>query len=137
MLKRALVLASIAVAPLPATASTLLICRTFDPAAAVPGALVGPSGSVFRDNGRMDDPLAAFGGERVNLRIVTGTSLVIPPLSECGTVTARIASDSGVRAVTPADARMLVYAGSMDLLNEDVPSEEILTLRARALDQIQ
>jgi hypothetical protein len=66
-----------------ASANTILVCRTVDLAAA-PEGLTAPAASVFRDAGRLDDPLAAFGGDRIGLRVETNVPLVIRPLKECG-----------------------------------------------------
>jgi hypothetical protein len=118
-----------------ASANTILICRTVD-LAALPQPLTVPPASVFRDGGRFDDPLAAFGGDRIALRVETIIPLVIGALAECGSTPARISSDSGVRAVTAMDNRILLYAGSRDLLQQTPPGEELFSLRARVLDRI-
>jgi hypothetical protein len=76
-----------------ADVATLEICRSIsvdEPLAK----LTVPAGSLFRDDGRADDPLAAFNGDKWQLRLETITDTVIPPLRSCARVQVRITSDS-------------------------------------------
>src|SRR3954465_4959970 len=59
------------VLPAPALAGTLRICRTFDIASPLMTGLLIPASSLFRDNGRSDDPLAAFTQDYWQLRLET------------------------------------------------------------------
>jgi hypothetical protein len=120
-----------------AFAGTLLICRTFDIASPSAADLVIPAGSIFRDNGRADDPLASLGEDRWQLRLETIATAILPPLQQCARVLARVTSDSSVKAVASADDRALVYVGSSNLLDTTAVSEDLLTLKASVLDQIQ
>jgi len=99
-------------------------------------ALVIPTGSLFRDNGRADDPLAAFTRDYWQLRLETVNTAVIAPLSQCATALVRITSDSSVKSVAPADNRMFVYAGSSNLLDAPQTSEDLFSLRGAVLDQV-
>jgi len=121
---------------LQARGATLLVCRAFDLAMPPLRPLVVPEGSIFRDDGRADDPLAALGNDRWQLRIVTATDALIPALQPCARVQARIASDSSVKFVSVANNRNLIYAGSYLLLDRPDESEELLTTRGRVLDQV-
>ena len=123
--------------PLAAEAGTLLVCRVMDLAAPLMSRLVVPAESLFRDNGRADDPLAAFGNDRWQLRLVTIADVVIQPLNECATVQVRVVSDSQVKAVTNADNRMFVYAGSYRMMDRPGETEELMSVRGRVLDQVQ
>src|SRR5438093_486329 len=109
-----------------AAAGTLEACRTLDIAAPVMSKVLIPAGSLFRDNGRSDDPLAAFTLDRWQLRLETITEVVIPPLRPCVSVLVRITSDSAVKAAAAADNRSFVYAGSSNLLDQPEASEELL-----------
>jgi hypothetical protein len=120
----------------PAEAGTIRICRTFDIAAPLKSDLVVPANSLFRDNGRADDPLAAFNGERWQMRLVTIAPAVMPPLRQCVDVLARVTSDSSVKSVAAADNRTFIYAGSYDLLEQPEIPESLFTLTARVLDQV-
>ena len=95
-----------------------------------------PAGTLFRDNGRADDPIAAFDGDRWQLRLETIAPAAIPALRNCTRTLVRVASDSSVKAVAAADNRSFVYAGSAMLLDPPVQSEELLGLRGRVLDQV-
>jgi hypothetical protein len=119
-----------------AAAATLVICRTFDIASPSTANLVIPAGSLFRDNGRADDPLAGLGGDRWQLRLETITTAIMRPLQQCARVPARVTGDSSVKTVSVGDNRAFVYAGSADLLNATDPSEDLLSLKATVLDQI-
>ncbi len=118
-----------------AHAATLLICRVFDTATPPIRALVVPAGSLFRDTGRSDDPLAAFTGDAWSLRLETVGDTVIPSLRACARAPVRITSDSSVKAVSANDNRTFVYAGSNLLLDAPEGSEEIFGLTGKVLDQ--
>lgn len=118
----------------PAGAVTLAVCRTLDPGGASSSALVVPAGSLFRDAGRTDDPLAAFTVDRWQLRLETVAPTTIPPLHACVTAQARVTGDSAVKSVRRADNRSLIYAGSSDLLAPGPASEDLLSLTAFVLD---
>jgi hypothetical protein len=118
----------------PAAAVTLAVCRLLDAGGAPTSSLAVPAGSLFRDNGRADDPLAEFTGDRWQLRLETIAPAVIAPLQTCVVVPARVTSDSSVKSVTRFDNRIFVYAGSSDLISP-APSEALLTLRAAVMDQ--
>jgi hypothetical protein len=122
--------------PSAAVAGTLQVCRTFDIASPNRAALVVPAQTLFRDNGRADDPLAAFDGDRWQLRLETIADAVIPPLQRCIRVLVRVYSDSSVKSVSIADNRTFVYAGSSSLLDRPLESEEIMTLTGKVLDQV-
>ncbi len=119
-----------------ADGATLAICRTVDISGAPTPALTIPSGSLFRDNGRADDPLAAFTRDYWSLRLETVNTAVIAPLSQCATALVRITSDSSVKSVGVGDNRRFVYAGSANLLDTDVPSEELLGVIGVVLDHV-
>jgi len=119
-----------------ASAASLLICRTLDVVTPLKTNLVVPSGSLFRDDGRADDPLAKFTGDIWQLRLETIGPAVFPPLQECARVFVRITSDSSVKSVAAADNRMFVYSGSSDLLDPPAASEALLTLKASVIDQV-
>jgi hypothetical protein len=116
--------------------ATLAICRTVDISGAATPALAIPAGSLFRDNGRADDPLAAFTRDYWALRLETINTAVIAPLSQCATALVRITSDSSVKTVGVGDNRRFVYAGSSNLLDTDVPSEELLGVIGVVLDHV-
>ena len=120
----------------PAGAATLQICRAFDMAMPPTAPLVVPAGSLFRDDGRADDPLAAFGNDRWQLRLVTATGVVIAALQQCVRVQVRVTSDSSVKSVSVADNRSFIYAGSDQLIDRPDESEELLTAKGRVLDQV-
>ncbi len=98
--------------------------------------LTVPAGSLFRDNGRADDPLAAFNGDKWQLRLETITAAVISPLGTCARVQVRVTSNSSVKTVSVADNRTFTYAGSALLLDRPLESEELLTTKGRVLDQV-
>jgi hypothetical protein len=129
-------IAALLLATTPVGAATLLICRTIDAATPVERNLTIPAQSVFRDNGRADDPLAPFGNDRWQLRLETIQPAVMVPLQACARVLVRVASDSSVKTVSAADNRAFVYAGSNDLLNQTPPSEDLISLKASVLDQV-
>ena len=129
-------LLAIAAAPVCARAATLAACRQMDSASPSTAARFIPAGSLFRDTGRIDDPLAAFTGDRWRLRLETIVDATIPPLRECVLIWVRITSDSSVKAVSLADNRNFVYAGSNNLLDPHPPSEALLALVGRVLDQV-
>ena len=120
----------------PAAGATLTVCRTFDIASPLMSDLVIPAHSLFRDNGRTDDPLRAFTEDRWQLRLETIVATVLPPLERCVPVLVRITSDSAVRSVAATDNRTFVYAGSNDLLDETPPSEDLFSLTATVRDQV-
>ena len=119
-----------------AAAATLQVCRTFDIAAPLKSNFVVPAGSLFRDNGRADDPLAQFTGDLWQLRLETIADAIMPPLQQCVRVLVRVTSDSSVKSVAAADDRTFVYSGSSDLLTATDPSETLLSLKATLLDQV-
>ncbi len=118
-----------------ADAATLEICRAISGAEPL-GKLIVPAGSLFRDNGRADDPLAAFSGDKWQLRLETITDTVIPPLRSCARVQVRITSDSSVKAVSVAENRAFIYAGSSQMIDRPDEPEEILSAKGRILDQV-
>ena len=130
------VVAWLALSAWPAGAATLQICRAFDMAAPPMGPLVVPAGSLFRDDGRADDPLAAFGNDRWQLRLVTVTDAVIAALQQCVRVQVRVTSDSSVKSVSVAENRNFLYAGSDRLIDRPSESEELLTAKGLVLDQV-
>lgn len=116
--------------------ATLAICRTIDMAGPLTAGLRVPAASLFRDNGRGDDPLAAFTRDYWQIRLETVMEVEIPALQQCAAVLVRVTSDSSVKAVGVADDRRFVYAGSNDLLDQTPPSEELLSLVGVVLDQV-
>jgi hypothetical protein len=118
-----------------ADAATLEICRAISVADAM-AKLTVPAGSLFRDNGRADDPLAAFNGDKWQLRLETIPDAVIAPLGTCARVQVRITSDSSVKSVSVADTRTFIYAGSALMIDRPIESEELLTAKGRVLDQV-
>src|SRR4029077_19323813 len=98
--------------------------------------LLIPAGSLYRDNGRADDPLADFNGERWGLRLETITDAGIPPLEHCVRPLVRITSDSSVKAVGVGDNRRFVYLGTSRILDRPDEPEELLTTKGRVLDQV-
>ena len=117
-------------------AATLQICRTIDLAGPLGSSLTIPAGSLYRDNGRADDPLADFNGERLQLRLETIADAVILPLQECVRTLVRITSDSSVKAVSVADNRRFVYLGTSRIVDRPDEPEELLTTKGRVLDQV-
>ena len=117
-------------------AATLQICRTIDLAGPLGSSLTIPAGSLYRDNGRADDPLADFNGERLQLRLETIADAVILPLQECVRTLVRITSDSSVKAVSVADNRRFVYLGTSRIIDRPDEPEELLTTKGRVLDQV-
>lgn len=122
--------------PLQARAAQFLVCRVVDLAAPVMAPLLVPAESIFRDNGRADDPMAAFGNDRWQLRIMTTMNVTIQPLAECAIVPVRILSDSSVKSVSAADNRAFVYVGSYRLVDRPEETEAILSLRGKVLDHV-
>ncbi len=98
--------------------------------------LTVPAGSLFRDNGRADDPLAAFNGDKWQLRLETVANVVIPVLRSCVRAQVRVTGDSSVKSVSVADNRAFVYAGSALLIDRPDVSEELLSTKGRVLDQV-
>jgi len=119
-----------------AQAATLAVCRPLDTANPSLNALLVPGGTLFRDVGRFDDPLAAFNRDHWQLRLETIADMTIPPLEECVLVLVRVTSDSSVKAVSLGDNRKFVYAGSSQMLDPPSPTEELLSLIGRVLDQV-
>lgn len=117
-------------------AATLAVCRAVDVSGPKIASLRVPAASLFRDNGRADDPLAAFTRDYWQIRLETISEVEIPALSQCATVLVRVTSDSSVKAVGVADNRRFVYAGSNNLLDQSPPSEELLSLVGVVLDQV-
>jgi len=95
-----------------------------------------PQGTLFRDNGRADDPLADFTGDKWQLRLETIYAVKITQLSNCVRVLVRITSDSSTKSVAATDNRRFVYAGSSNLLDETLPSEDLLSVRGRVIDSV-
>jgi hypothetical protein len=124
------------VLPSAAAAATLQICRTLDLAGPLGSILTIPAGSLYRDNGRADDPLADFNGERWQLRLETIADAVIPPLQQCVRTLVRITSDSSVKAVSVGDNRRFVYLGTSRIIDRPDEPEELLTTRGRVIDQV-
>jgi hypothetical protein len=116
-------------------AATLEVCRAVSVAEPL-APLTVPAGSLFRDNGRADDPLAAFNGDKWQLRLETIATVVIPSLRACTRVLVRITSDSSVKSVSFADTRTFLYAGSSLLLDRPVEAEELLSTKGRVIDQV-
>lgn len=119
----------------PAGAATFEICRTLGMAALTTN-LVIPAGSLYRDNGRADDPLAAFTGDRWQLRLETIFLVVIPKLQPCVRVLVRVTSDSSVKSVSVGDNRNFLYTGSSQLIDRPDETEELLSTRGRVIDQV-
>jgi hypothetical protein len=118
-----------------AGADTFEICRTLGMAELMTK-LVVPAGSLFRDNGRADDPLAAFNGDQWRLRLETISPAVIPDLRPCVRVQVRVTSDSSVKSVSVADNRTFIYTGSSLLIDRPDATEELLSARGRVIDQV-
>nr|WP_294545509.1 hypothetical protein [uncultured Rhodopila sp.] len=127
---------SLAMASAPAAANQFLVCRAMDMASPLMSPLLVPASSLFRDNGRADDPLASFGNDRWQLRVETLAAATIKPLDSCVLVRVHIVSDSAVKSVTNADNRTFVYAGNYQLLDRPDESEELLSTRGRVLDDV-
>ncbi|MGH1557055.1 hypothetical protein ACRAWD_03130 [Caulobacter segnis] len=130
-------LLAIAAAAHPARAATLAVCRQMDSASRFDHRAAHPRRIAFRDTGRVDDPLAAFTGDRWQLRLETIGDATIPPLRECVLIWVRITSDlsrQGRRRWPTTGS--FVYAGNSNLLDANPPSEELLTLVGRVLDQV-
>ena len=119
----------------PAGAATFEICRSLG-MADLTAKLVVPAGSLFRDNGRADDPLVAFTGDRWRLRVETIFRVVIPELRPCVWVQVRITSDSSVKSVAMTDNRSFLYAGSSLLIDRSDETEALLSTKGRVLDQV-
>jgi hypothetical protein len=117
-------------------AGTLQVCRTIDLAGPLGSSLTIPRGSLYRDNGRADDPLADFNGERWQLRLETIADALIPPLQQCVRTLVRITSDSSVKAVSVGDNRRFVYLGTSRIIDRPDEPEELLTTKGRVLDQV-
>src|SRR4051812_13980508 len=122
--------------PAMAAAGSLELCRPFDMAVPLASSLTIPAGSVFRDNGRLDDPLAAFNGDRLQLRLETIAAASIPPLQQCVRVLVRVTSDSSVKAVSSSERRSFTYSGSSQILDVPEISEELLTVKGVVIDQV-
>ena len=89
----------------PAHAGWFEICRGLNIGGPAMQALAVPQGSLFRDNGRADDPLADYGGERWQARVETLYRVEVPQLGQCVRVLVRITSDSTTKFVSAADGR--------------------------------
>ena len=120
----------------PAHAGWFEICRGLNIGGPAMQALAVPQGSLFRDNGRADDPLADYGGERWQARVETLYRVEVPQLGQCVRVLVRITSDSTTKFVSAADGRRFIYAGSAELLDATPPSEELLSARGRVVDSV-
>lgn len=119
----------------PSSAATFEICRTLG-TADLTARLVIPAGSLFRDNGRADDPLVAFTGDRWRLRLETIVQVEIPELRPCVWVQVRVTSDLSVKSVSMADNRTFLYAGSSDLIDPPDESEALFSTKGRVIDQV-
>jgi hypothetical protein len=133
---KAVVLVWFLLLPGAVAAGTLQVCRTIDLASPLGASLTIPAGSLYRDNGRADDPLADFNGERWQLRLETIADAVILPLQECVRTLVRITSDSSVKAVSVANNRRFVYLGTSRIIDRPDEPEELLTTKGRVLDQV-
>ncbi len=120
----------------PAKAAWFEVCRGLNLGDPNLAPLLVPQGTLFRDNGRADDPLADFTGDKWQLRVETLMKAEIPQLDRCVRVLVRITSDSSTRSVMASDGRRFVYAGSANLLDDRLPSEDLLTVRGRVLDSV-
>ena len=118
-----------------ARAATFEVCRGLG-TAETDGNLLIPAGSLFRDNGRADDPLAAFTADRWQLRLETTFPVVIPSLQACTRVQVRITSDSSVRSVSAGDNRAFLYTGSSQVVDRPDESEALQSTRGRVIDQV-
>ena len=127
---------SLAMASAPAAANMFQVCRTMDFASPLMSSLLIPASSLYRDNGRADDPLAPFGNDRWQLRVETLAAATIKPLDACVVVRVHIVSDSSVKSVTAADNRAFVYAGNYQLIDRPEEPEELLSTRGRVLDDV-
>jgi hypothetical protein len=116
-------------------AATLEVCRAISVAEPL-AKLTVPAGSLFRDNGRADDPLAAFNGDKWQLRLETITDAIIVPLQTCARVQVRVTSDSSVKSVSVAENRAFIYAGSSQMIDRPDESEDLLSTKGRVLDQV-
>lgn len=119
----------------PAHAAWFEICRGLNLGSNL-DVLEIPQGTLFRDDGRADDPLADFSGDKWQLRVETLYRIEIDRLSNCVRVLVRITSDSSTKSVAASDNRRFVYAGSANLLDDRLPSETLLTTRGRVIDSI-
>jgi hypothetical protein len=99
-------------------------------------AMLVPKGTLFRDNGRADDPLADFTGDKWQLRLETLYAVEVPQIGQCVRVLVRITGDSATKFVAATDGRRFVYAGAADLLDPVPPSEELLSARGRVVDSV-
>ena len=118
-----------------ARAATFEVCRGLG-AASTDDALAIPAGSLYRDNGRADDPLAAFTADRWRLRLETTFPVVIPALQACARVQVRITSDSSVKSVSVGDNRAFLYTGSSQVTDRPDESESLQSTRGRVIDQV-
>jgi hypothetical protein len=64
------------------SAATLKVCGDPNMAEVLMGKFVIPADSLFRGNGRLNDPLAAFNGDHWQIRLTTVTGVVIFTLPE-------------------------------------------------------
>ncbi|MDR3525050.1 MAG: hypothetical protein P4L66_13230 [Acetobacteraceae bacterium] len=112
------------------------ICRGLNLVGANLQPVLVPQGSLFRDNGRADDPLADFTGDKWQLRLETIYRVQITQLSNCVRVLVRITSDSSTKSVAATDNRRFVYVGSSNLLDEIQPSEDLMSVRGRVIDSV-
>ena len=120
----------------PARAAWFDICRGINLGGPAMRAMVVPKGTLFRDNGRADDPLADFTGDKWQLRLETLYGVEIPQIGQCVRVLVRITGDSATKFVAATDGRRFVYAGAADLLDPIPPSEELLSARGRVVDSV-
>src|SRR5262245_11729159 len=77
-------------APQGAEAAALAVCRTIDLSGRATPAVMVPAGSLFRDDGRADDPLRAFTRDYWQLRLETIADVIIAPLDECTLALVRV-----------------------------------------------
>ena len=119
----------------PAFGATFEVCRGLGTAETESNLLI-PAGSLYRDVGRADDPLAAFTNDRWQMRLETIFPVVIPALRACARVLVRITSDSSVKSVSVGDNRSFLYTGSSQLIDPPGESEELQSTRGRVIDQV-
>lgn len=120
----------------PAQAAWFEVCRGLNLGGPNLAPLVVPQGTLFRDDGRADDPLADFTGDKWQLRVETLYKVDISQLERCVRVLARITSDSSTKSVMASDDRRFIYAGSANLLDDALPSEDLLTTRGWVVDSV-
>jgi len=120
----------------PAKADWFNICRGLNLGGFAMRPMIVPKGTLFRDNGRADDPLADFSGDKWQLRLETLYAAEIPQISQCVRVLVRITSDSTTKFVSVNDGRRFIYAGAADLLDPIPPSEELLSATGRVVDSV-